>query len=181
MCSQIHKSLLLHSNAWAWTSVLYNELYLTSNTSSHDCCLDWEIMLSHGPDNRLCLDCTFLARAAWHVIHLNPITRLLVWSPSWKWQCGPRWREQEGRAKAQLWSSLLFLTVLDLILPHVAVISISCSSDWYNHCFGYKETKGVEGWVPTLTKWLFWGVLQVCFKVKGQMPRHIKLSHTLTI
>lgn len=54
---------------------------------------------------------------AWHLIHLKPITRLLLWSPSRKWQWSLWWREPESRTSPQLWSSVcLSLAALTLLL-----------------------------------------------------------------
>lgn len=92
------------------------------------CWSDKDLMLSHDRDNRLCLDCTFpkLLCPLCHLIHLKPITRLLLWLPSQKWQSMEQPTEQDKPP------ALAFphpsLAALDLIPSFVVVISINCSS-----------------------------------------------------
>lgn len=107
------------------------------------------------------------------LIRLKPITTLSAWSPSWNDNAA-----SGGGSPTALVLCLVSLTVLDIILSHVAVISINGSStNWYNLCYGYREAKGVERGVPTLAKWLLNVFCVAALRSEGQ----IKSLHTLTV
>lgn len=114
---------------------------------------------------------------AWHSIHLKPITWLLLWSPSRKWQWSLWWR---GRASALFLSlpqpsssglhslsfplTWLFCPLVAVVL--IGVITVLATQGW----------KGGDRWGPMQANWF-----RKCFagqvKVKGKLVS----CHTLTI
>lgn len=115
------QSLLMWGRSEDWSNVFYNEQWVESMLRAAMSVVQIETSRSA---TAWATGCVWTAHLwpellcpAWHLIHLKPITRLLLWSPSRKWQWSSWQREEDSRTSPQLWSSpCVSLADLDLIL-----------------------------------------------------------------
>lgn len=164
-----------------WSSMFY--LYISA-ASSHVCCPDWDLTLSHGLGNRLCLDCTSLARAALVCLALNPLksnykTITVITFPK-KWQWSLWWREPERRTCPQLClssSSVLHSFSPALLLSQlVAAAAVDIITVWATERRRVLTHEFLL-WLNEILKVFCWAAL----RSKGRWPRHINPCYTLTL